>query len=163
MAQASRTIALGSRRDTEQLGARIAAALRPGDLVLLCGELGAGKTYLARAVIRALGVMRDLAVASPTFSLVHEYATDKGDLVHADFFRLLEGALSLDEEVLRLGLRERRASGTILLAEWGETVERALGGSAELVVTLRIDGRPNGSRTPLRQARITGPRANEVS
>jgi tRNA threonylcarbamoyladenosine biosynthesis protein TsaE len=142
------------------LAARIAAVLRPGDLVILSGELGAGKTYLARALARALGVGRDLAVASPTFSIVHEYSTERGDLVHVDFYRLLEGAIPLEEEIARLGLRERRAEGAILLAEWGETTEHALGGAAELVVTLEIEG--DASNALARRARIDGPRAREV-
>jgi tRNA threonylcarbamoyladenosine biosynthesis protein TsaE len=139
-----------------RLGARIAAAVRPGDLVLFHGQLGAGKTFLARAVARALGADRDLAVASPTFAIVHEYATGKGELLHADFYRLVNGDAPLDEEIGRLGLRERRAEGAILVAEWAEAAEPALGGAAELVVTLSIEG------AHARRARLSGPRADEV-
>jgi tRNA threonylcarbamoyladenosine biosynthesis protein TsaE len=133
-------IVLASRRDTVRLGSRIAAALRAGDLVLLEGELGAGKTFLARAIARALGVPRDVAITSPTFTLVKEYVTKKGDLLHADFYRLLEGTTPLEVEIGRLGLRERRAGGAIVLAEWASGGEVALGGDAELRIALGIEG-----------------------
>jgi tRNA threonylcarbamoyladenosine biosynthesis protein TsaE len=150
-------LVLASRRDTVRLGGRIAAALRAGDLVLLCGELGAGKTFLARAVVRALGIAGDLAVASPTFGIVHDYETAQGEVVHADFYRLLDGPTPLDVEIGRLGLRERRRGGAILLAEWAEDSEQALGGDAELVVTLGIQG------AHARQAVLRGARADQVA
>jgi tRNA threonylcarbamoyladenosine biosynthesis protein TsaE len=140
-----------------RLGRRIAGALRGGDLVLLRGELGAGKTFLARAVLRALGVDRDLTVASPTFAIVHEFATARGELLHADLYRLLDEAGPLDEAIARLGLRERRAEGAILLAEWAERGVGALGGDAELSVTLRTLG-PHA-----RAATLEGVRAGELS
>ena len=151
-----RSLVLASRRETTRLGARIAAALRSGDLVVLCGALGAGKTFLARAIIRAMGVARDNAVPSPTFALVHEYATSRGDVLHADLYRLLGQETLLDEEIGRLGLRERRAEGAILLAEWAETSEIALGGTAELAVSLVIEGEN------ARRATVRGTRAAEI-
>ncbi|MBV9947901.1 MAG: tRNA (adenosine(37)-N6)-threonylcarbamoyltransferase complex ATPase subunit type 1 TsaE, partial [Myxococcales bacterium] len=93
---------LAVRRDTRLLGASIARVLRPGDLVLLEGDLGAGKTFLVRAVARALGVRE--VVTSPTFTLVQEYTSARGTLVHADLYRLRGGAVPLDVEVARLGL-----------------------------------------------------------
>ncbi len=99
---------LASRRDTTRLGVRIAAALAPGDLVLLSGDLGAGKTFLARALARALGVPRELAIASPTFTLVQEYETPRGVLLHADLYRLRDDDRAKTElEIRRLGLAER--------------------------------------------------------
>jgi tRNA threonylcarbamoyladenosine biosynthesis protein TsaE len=110
--------------------------LSPGDLVLLSGELGAGKTFLARAIARGLGVRG--RVTSPTFTLVQEYTTTKGTLVHADLYRLLDAPAGLAAEVERLGLRERRGEGAIVLVEWGDDAASALGGDVALQVRLTI-------------------------
>jgi tRNA threonylcarbamoyladenosine biosynthesis protein TsaE len=153
-----RSFVLASRRDTTRLGARIGRALLPGDLVILCGELGAGKTFLARAIARSLGVGLDQAIPSPTFALVHEYASPKGELLHTDFYRLLGEKTKLAHEVGLLGLRERRAGGAILLAEWAEgDAASALGAAPELVVTLDIEG------GKARRATLSGPRAAELT
>ena len=100
---------LGAMTD---FGARLAARLQPGDVVELRGELGAGKSTLARAVLEALGHTGD--VPSPTFTLIELY--DGPDLrlplAHADFYRLDE-----PEEVHELGLDDYR-EGAALLAEW---------------------------------------------
>jgi tRNA threonylcarbamoyladenosine biosynthesis protein TsaE len=142
----SSVVRLATRRDTTRLGARIAEALAPGDLVLLSGDLGAGKTFLARAIARARGVPVDIAIASPTFTLVQEYETPRGTLLHVDLYRLRDedgGATRATEktvnEVRRLGLAERRAEGAILLVEWGEGLERELGGPASISVSMTID------------------------
>jgi tRNA threonylcarbamoyladenosine biosynthesis protein TsaE len=153
----TRELVLSSRRDTVRLGRRLAATLRPGDLVLLRGPLGAGKTFLARAVVRSLGVREGVTITSPTFSLVHEYATQRGELLHADFFRLLDDKTPLTDAIGRLGLRERRAEGAIVIAEWAEAGLGALGGTPELTVTLSSLG-PNA-----RTARIEGTRASELA
>jgi tRNA threonylcarbamoyladenosine biosynthesis protein TsaE len=129
---------LRSRRDTTRLGAAIARVLEPGDLVVLAGDLGAGKTFLARAIARALGVKG--AVTSPTFTLVQEYAIDRAPLLHVDLYRLRESKTPLAREIARLGLRERRAEGAILLVEWGEDAIDALGGDPSLIVHLAITG-----------------------
>jgi len=131
---------LATRRDTTRLGAEIAKTLAPGDLVLLSGDLGVGKTFLARAIARALGVPPDVAIASPTFTLVQEYSTPRGPLLHVDVYRLRDEDLEKTKaEVRRLGLAERRAEGAILLVEWGEDVESELG-PADLTVKLAIEG-----------------------
>jgi tRNA threonylcarbamoyl adenosine modification protein YjeE len=150
-------ILLTSRRDTVRLGRRIAATLRAGDLVLLNGGLGAGKTFLARAIARAMGVCRDVAVTSPTFTLVREYVGREGDLLHADFYRLLDQTAPLEVEIGRLGLRERRAHGAIVLAEWASDGEAALGGGAELRIGLSVEG------NHARRAVIEGPRTAAIS
>jgi len=96
----------------------IALKLRPGDVVALSGELGAGKTTLARAIIRTMLADPSAEVPSPTFSLRQEYATPRMALTHVDLYRL--GAA---EEAAELGLDEAAAAGAILV-EWPE---RALG------------------------------------
>ena len=135
---------------------RIAGVLAPGDLVLLSGDLGAGKTFLARAIARALGVPTEVAIASPTFTLVQEYATSRAVLLHCDLYRLRDEAdpAKTSVEIRRLGLAERRAEGAIVLVEWGEAFDRELGGEATLAVKLTIDGKFRtaallGSKTPL--------------
>lgn len=134
-------VRLVTRRDTRRLGVEIAERLRPGDLVLLSGDLGAGKTFLARAIARALGVPSDVAIASPTFTLVQEYSTPRATLLHVDLYRLRDDDLNkTKEEVRRLGLAERRGEGAVVLVEWGEGLEQELGGPATLSVGLRIEG-----------------------
>lgn len=146
---------LASRRDTTRLGVRIAAALAPGDLVLLAGDLGAGKTFLARAIARSLGVPIEVAIASPTFTLVQEYETPRGVLLHADLYRLRDDDRAKTElEIRRLGLAERRAEGAMVVVEWGEGYEKALGGDLGLLVSLVHAG--TGT---LRTAHVAGPRA----
>jgi tRNA threonylcarbamoyladenosine biosynthesis protein TsaE len=120
---------LKTRRDTQRLGLTLGARLRGGDLVLLLGPLGAGKTFLARAIARGLGVPADVPITSPTFTLVQEYATPRGTLLHADLYRLLDSA-DLRREVERLGLRERRNEGCIVMVEWGRDAADWLGGDA---------------------------------
>jgi tRNA threonylcarbamoyladenosine biosynthesis protein TsaE len=94
----------------ETFGARIAVQLRAGDVVALSGGLGAGKTTLARAIIRALGYEGE--VPSPSFAIVEVYEDLAVPLVHADFYRLARV-----EEAEELGLEDYRAGG-VLLAEW---------------------------------------------
>ena len=96
----------------QALGARIAARLRPGDVVALSGDLGSGKTTLARAVIAALGHTGE--VPSPTFTIVETYDALDPPLVHADFYRL-----ESPREAGELGLDDYR-DGAALLAEWPE-------------------------------------------
>jgi tRNA threonylcarbamoyladenosine biosynthesis protein TsaE len=139
------TRTLRSRRDTTRLGAAIARVLEAGDLVVLAGDLGAGKTFLARAIARGLGVPE--AVTSPTFTLVQEYATKRAPLLHVDLYRLRESKTPLEQEIARLGLRDRRAEGAILLVEWGEDAIDALGGDPSLVVHLAITGDTTRSAT----------------
>ena len=125
--------------------------------MLLSGDLGAGKTFFARALARALGVASKTAVASPTFTLVQEYATPRGELLHADLYRLLESAAGIDAEVARLGLRERRAEGAIVVVEWGESGTAALGGEPAIALVLSIRGEHE------READVTGARASALS
>jgi tRNA threonylcarbamoyladenosine biosynthesis protein TsaE len=120
-------VLLKTRRETQRLGRAIGATLRAGDLVILSGDLGAGKTFLTRAIARGLGVPESVRVTSPTFTLVQEYETPRGTLLHADLHRLL--GKELRAEVERLGLRERRGEGCIVIVEWGEGAVDWLGES----------------------------------
>ncbi|MGH8143201.1 MAG: tRNA (adenosine(37)-N6)-threonylcarbamoyltransferase complex ATPase subunit type 1 TsaE [Steroidobacteraceae bacterium] len=108
---------------TESLGAALGQhcpwGLAGPRCLFLCGELGAGKTTLAAAALRALGVTE--AVRSPTYALVEIYAVDAGTVVHADLYRL-EG----EEEVEQLGLRDHLHQGTVIVLEWPERARKAL-------------------------------------
>ncbi len=140
----TRDVALPTRRNTTRLAAAIAAHLTPGDLVVLHGGLGAGKTFLVRALLRALGIPTGVAVPSPTFTLMNEYPTELGTrvpLVHADVFRLLGGdPLSVEDSILELGLRARRGDGFATLVEWGRDAFTLLGGDG-IVVDIDISPR----------------------
>jgi tRNA threonylcarbamoyladenosine biosynthesis protein TsaE len=98
---------------TEALAARLAPRLRPGDAVLLSGPLGAGKSALARALIRALAGDSALDVPSPSYTLVQAYDTPSGPLHHFDLWRL-DGAGG----VIELGWDEARLG--IVVVEWAE-------------------------------------------
>jgi tRNA threonylcarbamoyladenosine biosynthesis protein TsaE len=112
----------------ERFGQWIADRLRPGDVVALTGELGAGKTTLARAIIAALGYQGE--VPSPTFTIIETYDPPavRLPLVHADFYRIERPG-----EVEEIGLDDYR-NGAALLAEWPERV----GGFAHEPACLQI-------------------------
>src|SRR5688500_19043888 len=115
---------------THRLGVELAQRLQPGDLVILEGDLGAGKTALARAVIRALAGDEALEVPSPTFALVQPYETRKGPVLHADLYRLGD-----PREVDELGLLDN--PNAIVLVEWAERSPEIVR-AATLTITLTI-------------------------
>jgi tRNA threonylcarbamoyl adenosine modification protein YjeE len=123
-------VALAEATATEQLGAVVAARLVPGDVVLLTGDLGAGKTTFTRGLVRRLGGGE--SVTSPTFTLCHLYDTTP-PVAHVDCWRL-EGIA----EVVDLGLDELIDDGSCVIAEWGERAAPVIGQDA-LVVTLEYD------------------------
>ena len=127
--------ALRSRRATIRLARAFARELASGDLLVLTGDLGSGKTFFTRALCRALGVPSDIRVTSPTFTLINELEGTV-PIVHADLYRVGSA-----DEVIDLGLRERRANA-LLIVEWGEPWINELGGEAlELRFDLVDDGR----------------------
>lgn len=121
---------------TAAFGQRLAAALRPGDIVQLEGDLGAGKTALARAIIRALSGDPEMDVPSPTFALVQPYDTPVGPLLHADLYRITD-----PRETDELGLLDRPEA--IVLLEWAER-DPHLAALATARVTLAIPAGGNG-------------------
>lgn len=117
---------------TEELAESIASLVRPRDIVVLSGEMGAGKTAFVRGFATGIGVSSDETVSSPTFTLVHTYDTGKIVLHHADLYRL--GRLS---DVQDLGLRELADLGDVVVIEWGDVASDVLGD--HLVVSLETD------------------------
>ena len=122
--------------DTQTIAARIALLSRPGDVIVLSGEMGAGKTAFAQGFGRALGVTEP--ITSPTYTLVHSYDVPKSGplgrvtLHHADLYRLDRTA-----EVADLALDELAEFDGIVLIEWGDVVEATIGD--HLVVHLEHD------------------------
>ena len=102
-----------SEEETIQLGRDIAASLPHRAVVLLIGNLGAGKTTLAKGIVSGLGAADPNDVTSPTFTLIHEYGG--GRVYHVDLYRL-----DRPEEVARLGLDEIFDRDAVVLIEWGE-------------------------------------------
>lgn len=127
---------------TAALGRRLAAVLRPSDIVRLEGDLGAGKTALARAIIRALSADAELEVPSPTFALVQPYETSAGPVLHADLYRIAD-----PRETDELGLLDRPEA--IVLLEWSER-DPHLAALATAEVSLSIPAGGNG-----RSAQVT--------
>ena len=139
------TCVLGDLAATDALGARIAASITVGDAVALQGDLGAGKTTLARAILRALGVTE--AVPSPTFTLVQSYDTTRLTVRHFDLYRIVDGS-----ELGELGIDEALDEGAALI-EWPERAGTRLPGDAlhiELTTNAQV-GRAHVSG-PLRWA-----------
>lgn len=135
-------LALAGPADTDALGARIAASLRPGDAVALEGDLGAGKTTLARAILAALDLRE--TVPSPTFTLVQRYETQRLPVAHFDLYRI-----ERESEMEELGLDEALSEGAALI-EWPERAGARLPTDA-LHVQLAITGETS------RRATLSGP------
>ena len=126
------SMSLADETATEQLGATLAARLHPGDVVGLQGELGSGKTTLARAILRAAAGDPDLIVPSPTFTLVEVYETPRGTFWHFDLYRL-----EAPEQVYELGWEDALAEGIVLI-EWPQRLGPLL--PKHLSVALEVDG-----------------------
>ena len=136
-------------QQTQKLGALVASFLTPGNLVLLNGTLGAGKSALARASIRALLDQPDMDVPSPTFLLVLPYGNDNVSILHSDLYRL-EHEVELEE----LGLFDDPSA--IIFVEWPERAP-ALMTQADLFIDLTFTQKGEG-----RMVRITSPQNSPV-
>lgn len=107
-----------SPAETDELAAAVAAVARAGDLIVLVGGLGAGKTRFVQGFARAMGI--DEPITSPTFALVHNYE-GRVPVLHADLYRLVS-----EHEVLDLGIDEALADGAVALVEWGDLATNVL-------------------------------------
>lgn len=113
--------------DTAAIGAALAHLCKVGDVVVLAGEMGAGKTAFAKGFGAALGVTDP--ITSPTFTLVHSYDAGRITLHHADIYRL-----STTNEVADLALAELLEYDGIVLLEWGDVVSTSLGDHLQVLL-----------------------------
>jgi tRNA threonylcarbamoyladenosine biosynthesis protein TsaE len=118
-----------SEDETQEVARELAATLKAGDVVLLSGTLGAGKTAFVRGLASGLGIDPG-EVSSPTFTLVHEYRGGRLPLFHVDLYRL-ERAATAD-----LGLEEMGAADGVLAIEWPDRLHHALSGAQRVVLEI---------------------------
>ena len=115
----TREIVTHSTEETIALGRSLAPLLAPPKLVLLRGDLGAGKTTLVKGIAAAFEAASEEDVTSPTFTLVHEYRGPRANLYHIDLYRV-----DTSRQLETLGLDDLIAENSILLIEWGEKSPR---------------------------------------
>lgn len=130
----TREIRTHSPGETIAFGRSLAQLLAPPKLVLLRGDLGAGKTTLVKGIAAALGAAQEENVTSPTFTLVHEYRGPHATLYHIDLYRI-----DTERELETLALDDLRSEDSILLIEWGEKFPRLLR-DREIEISLERDG-----------------------
>ena len=130
-------LTINTLQDTARIAEIIAAHSRPRDMILLAGEMGAGKTTFTQSFGRALGINEP--ITSPTFNLLHNYGTGRMSLHHADLYRLERTG-----ELADLGLDELQDNGGVIAVEWGDIVGDELGDA----LTLRFEYRAETSGDP---------------
>ena len=154
------TLHATSLADTHAIAAALAAVVRSGDVLVLAGEMGSGKTAFAQGFGAALGV--DEPITSPTFNLVHNHRAGKLNLLHADIYRL-----GTQHEVADLALTEMVEADGVLLVEWGDVVASMFGdhllvrlepgdGDYERRITISAVGRSWATRWERITASIAG-------
>jgi tRNA threonylcarbamoyladenosine biosynthesis protein TsaE len=116
---AMRTFHTHSADETTELGRQLAADLKPGSVVLLRGDLGAGKTTMVKGIAEGFSAADADRVTSPTFTLIHEYRGPKVVLYHIDLYRI-----DTQRELDTLALDDLMDANSILLIEWGEKFAR---------------------------------------
>lgn len=114
------TIISKSPEETKRVGGDFALGLRSGDVVALCGDLGAGKTHFTKGIVEALGGSGE-EVCSPTFTLVHEYRGGRIPVFHFDLYRLEDG-----RELSGVGWEDYLEEDGILVVEWADKFEERL-------------------------------------
>ena len=116
---ASQEFTTRSAAETIALGRKLAAKLKPPKLVVLRGELGAGKTTLVKGIAEGFQAAAEEQVTSPTFTLVHEYRGPKANVFHVDLYRV-----DTERELETLGLDDLFDERSVILIEWGEKFAR---------------------------------------
>lgn len=123
-----------SSEETISIGRQLASSLKPGQMIVLRGDLGAGKTTLVKGIAEAFDAAPQEDVTSPTFTLVHEYRGPTATLFHIDLYRI-----DTERELMTLGIDDLRSEpGSILLVEWGEKFDRITNDSHAEIVIERI-------------------------
>jgi tRNA threonylcarbamoyladenosine biosynthesis protein TsaE len=115
----ARTVETHSAEETLAVGRTLAAELAPPKVVVLRGDLGAGKTTLVKGIVEGFGAAAQDDVTSPTFTLVHEFRGPTADLYHIDLYRV-----DTERELATLGLDDLPGPRSVLLIEWGEKFPR---------------------------------------
>jgi tRNA threonylcarbamoyladenosine biosynthesis protein TsaE len=108
-----------SAEETIALGREFAAQLRPPKLVLLTGNLGAGKTTLVKGIVEGFEAASEREVTSPTFTLIHEYRSLAAEIYHIDLYRV-----DTERELETLGIDDLFSPRSVVIIEWGEKFER---------------------------------------
>ena len=126
---ASQTRVTHSEEETATLARELASQLKAGDVILLSGTLGAGKTAFVRGLAAGLGIDPE-EVSSPTFTLVHEYRGGRLTLYHADLYRLEKAATE------ELGLEEMSVADSVLAIEWPDRLTHALAGARAIDIEI---------------------------
>jgi tRNA threonylcarbamoyladenosine biosynthesis protein TsaE len=139
MASASVDTQTASAAETEAVAAALAARLRPGDVVLVSGEMGAGKTTFVRGACRALGI--EVPVTSPTFTIARRYEDGRVPVSHLDLFRLADGLGDEEPELLDDELGPDR----VAFVEWPEVAGDGLPG-VHVVAHVRLEHRGGDRR-----------------
>jgi len=121
-----------SEEETADVARALAGTLQPGAVLLLSGQLGAGKTAFVRGLAAGLGIDPD-EVSSPTFTLVHEYRGGRLTLYHADLYRLDKTATE------DLGLEERAVAEGVLAIEWPDRLTHSLPGATTITIEIVDD------------------------
>ncbi|HXP39687.1 MAG TPA: tRNA (adenosine(37)-N6)-threonylcarbamoyltransferase complex ATPase subunit type 1 TsaE [Candidatus Acidoferrales bacterium] len=134
LGQVTRDITTNSAEETIAFGRTLAEWLAPPKLVLLRGDLGAGKTTLVKGIAAAFEAAAEEDVTSPTFTLVHEYRGPRANLYHIDLYRV-----DTPRELETLGLDDLRSERSVLLIEWGEKFAR-LQRERDMEISLEPDG-----------------------
>src|SRR4029077_13966614 len=119
LSPAMKTFTTHSAEETTELGRRLAADLKPGSIVLLRGDLGAGKTIMVKGIAEGFHAAKAEDVTSPTFPFIHEYRGSEVTLYHIDLYRI-----DTQRELDTLALDDLMTPQSILLIEWGEKFER---------------------------------------
>lgn len=117
--EAMKTFQTHSAEETTELGRRLVADLKPGSIVLLRGDLGAGKTTMVKGIAEGFQAAKAEDVTSPTFTLIHEYRGPAVTLFHIDLYRI-----DTQRELDTLALDDLMTPQSILLIEWGEKFAR---------------------------------------
>ena len=119
LARMTREFTTNSAEETIALGKKLSSSLAPPKLVLLRGDLGAGKTTLVKGIAQGFEAASEEEVTSPTFTLVHEYRGPSATLYHIDLYRV-----DTPRELETLGLDDLMGDNSVLLIEWGEKFPR---------------------------------------